>query len=62
MDPVSNLKEQRKLAKALLNPEPTESGFVDTMKRIEQACRLAELVIELDEWRLAGGFDPYASK
>jgi len=62
MDPISNLKEQRELANTLINPTTSDSGFLDTSARIEQAERLAELVIELDEWRLKGGFDPYASK
>jgi len=62
MDPNANIAEQRELANALLSPVISESGFLDTSARIEQAERLAELVIELDKWQLKGGFSPYGNK
>lgn len=56
MDPVANINEQRQLARRIQDatdrsdrPDPDD---VD---------RLVELVLALDEWRRAGGFDPYGS-
>jgi len=49
MDPVANMLEQRRLATAAQ----------DTPLDYEDAARLAELVLALDEWRRHGGFDPY---
>lgn len=72
MDPVANLKEQRELASQIiaetdrLNDDggniPQEfydDGSVDAM--LDDAERLAELVVALDEWRRKGGFDPYSA-
>lgn len=47
MDPNANLKEQRELAKKILEENNRED--VD---------RLAELVLALDEWLSKGGFPP----
>lgn len=54
MDPLENLNEQRLLATRIL-------ACVDGDQPIDanDVARLAELVVALDEWRLAGGFDPY---
>ena len=49
MDPNANLSEQLELAKAIVatdHPEP------------EDAERLAELVLALDDWITRGGFLP----
>lgn len=51
MDPDANLKEQREIAKAMLDPE---SEYVDS----GDALRLAELQTALDEWLMSGGFLP----
>lgn len=63
MDPNANLEEQLRLASRLV--ESVESGrFVDAMKRdgrlVNDAHRLAELVIALDQWIKSGGFLPKA--
>lgn len=56
MDPNENLAAQLQLSARLLwqaeNDKPISSDDV---------AKLAELVICLDEWRRAGGFDPYVS-
>jgi hypothetical protein len=50
MDPSSNLLEQLALSHKLLDDEyEVDAG---------DACRLAELVIALDEWIRKGGFKP----
>lgn len=53
MDPDANWEEAVALGKTLLEPEP------DT-DREEEAMRLAELVVALDEWLRKGGFPPKA--
>lgn len=55
MDPNANLREQLKLAKRLAmgmarNDSPEA--------RLDDADRLAELVLALDEWLTKGGFLP----
>lgn len=53
MDPTANLNEQRQLAARIL------SGDIDNLVTLAQTGeQLAELVIDLDEWRANGGFDP----
>lgn len=52
MDPIANIKEQRVLARHILE-KATEADMHHV------ATTLAELVIDLDEWRSKGGFDPY---
>lgn len=54
MDPDANLAEQRRLAARLVEAEPDSPGFA------ADACRLAELVLALDEWVGGGGFLPAA--
>jgi len=54
MDPIANLKQQIELARKMRS-DIEQNGYVD----INCAERLAELVLELDEWRTNGGFDPY---
>lgn len=54
MDPHANLEEQRELA-ALILDNDADVGESDVL-------RLAELVLALDAWRRAGGFDPYAPR
>jgi hypothetical protein len=65
MDPVANLKRQRELAEGIA----TLGGAIEICetgkpKRAlwDYAYELAELVQALDEWRICGGFDPYASE
>jgi proline dehydrogenase len=53
MDPNSNLAEQLELAEKLI-AEYDRNYHVDE----EEADRLAELVIALDEWLRKGGFLP----
>lgn len=50
MDPNANLKEQVKLATLLVDDENAS----------DDATRLAELVLSLDEWIRKGGFLPQA--
>ena len=53
MDPDANLEEQLALAHAIADDDgESEDGFAD------DATRLAELVIALDEWIAKGGFLP----
>lgn len=52
MDPDANLKEQLGLARSLVNDRSQYPEY--------DGARLAELVIALHEWRVAGGFDPYS--
>lgn len=55
MDPNANLKEQREIANRLLDDESeSPDGFAN------DATRLAELVVALDEWLSKGGFQPQA--
>jgi hypothetical protein len=48
MDPDANLAEQRKLAETIINGHGTR----------DDADRLAELVMGLDDWLTRGGFYP----
>jgi hypothetical protein len=49
MDPIANLEEQLAIAKALR--EAIDSGRpMDSGETLEDAGRLAELVLELDRW------------
>ncbi len=54
MDPDANLKEQLELADAISTA--AEAGFESP----EDAWRLAELVLALNEWIKKGGFLPAA--
>lgn len=54
MDPNANLEEQRALAGRLLRHDDDRTDF----ERLEDAERLALLVIELNEWLERGGFMP----
>lgn len=55
MDPIANLKEQ--LQKARFIQKCADAG--DDSITIDQAERLADLVIALDEWMRKGGFSPW---
>jgi len=48
------MEEQRRLARALAEADPTELP----PSYVQNVQRLAELVLALDEWRAAGGFEP----
>jgi len=50
VDPDANIEEQLKLAERINDPNRTWSN--------EDACRLAELVVALDEWLADGNFVP----
>ncbi len=52
MDPEANLAEQREIAQRILHASASP----------QDAERLAELVLALDEWRTRGGYDPYATE
>lgn len=55
MDPNENLKEQLRLAKALVfDGDSSPNGLMPS------AQRLGELVLALDEWIQKGGFLPLA--
>ncbi len=54
IDPNANLREQLGLAKKLL-ADPTDLDDTDTLLI---GCKLAELVLALDEWRIKGGILP----
>jgi hypothetical protein len=59
MDPTANLKEQLELAKRILCSTPPSKAWEwsqDTI--VEDADRLAELVLALDEWLCTGGAYP----
>lgn len=57
MDPDANLKEQRILALRMTSDhDDPESNGIDQ----DDANRLAELVLALDEWIKNGGFLPKA--
>jgi hypothetical protein len=63
MDPKANLEEQLALAASIMaavDAADEETGEWELDK--DDATRLAELVIALDEWRRKGGFDPYKSQ
>lgn len=57
MDPHANIAEQLSLAASIIDSYDNDNERVDE----HDAARLAELVIALDEWRKAGGFNPYKS-
>lgn len=57
MDPHANLKQQRELARGLIASYSRPPHEVDGA----DAAELAEHVLALDDWRLSGGFDPYAN-
>lgn len=59
MDPNANIREQRELAARLI--ERIEACDAD-FNIEENASRLAELVVALDEWRTKGGFAPAPSR
>jgi len=54
MDPDANLREQIELAKFLVEANHCGSDFLNN------AERLGELVLALDEWIKGGGFLPKA--
>lgn len=64
MDPKANIEEQISIAREIqrIVDECSEDG-VQTENQAreiaENAERLADLVLALDEWRRKGGFDPY---
>ena len=65
MDPHANIYQQREVAGGIISM--LDSGGTDgsggnyEMFDIEDIARtLAELVLALDQWRLKGGYDPYA--
>jgi hypothetical protein len=53
MDPNANLAEQIRLARFLQN-----EAYIDTRGALNQAERLAALVLALDEWISNSGFIP----
>jgi hypothetical protein len=62
MDPVANIKEQRKLARVIQNMADSDKPIRSYCAELAQAAdRLAELVTALDEWQRRGGFSPYAT-
>lgn len=66
MDPVANLEAQRALvseANAIRDrwPEDGDPPASDVGRLQDIAEALVELVQALDEWRLRGGYDPYAT-
>lgn len=54
MDPNANLKEMLKIAKSFME----EGEYKSVGDFLGDANRLAELVIDLDEWICKGGFLP----
>src|SRR5438128_12460451 len=60
MDPFANISEQRTIAANFTAAADSDTLGAD-FDAVAEGCRLAELVIALDGWRLTGGFDPYAS-
>lgn len=54
MDPEANLREQRRLAKAIM--KKIDSGQTEDL--VDDANRLADLVVALDEWISRGGVLP----
>jgi hypothetical protein len=59
MDPKANLREQREIARRLQAALDAEDVIGEIHNLAEDAGRLAELVLALDDWRKRGGFDPY---
>jgi hypothetical protein len=56
MDPNANLEEQQRLATRML--ARIDADLEDMGEQLEDAGRLAELVLSLDEWLARGGFRP----
>lgn len=67
MDPIANLKEQRKISReiiSIIDSKTSDNGELpneDAQQIADLANELAELVLALDEWRRSGGFDPYSA-
>lgn len=63
MDPHANIEEQRTLARKIIADYEADRGQYGESGAVldEDAHRLAELVLALDEWRAKGGFDPYTA-
>jgi hypothetical protein len=65
MDPQANIREQRELAQQIIDrtdaADKDDRPFTgkEQTAHMEDADRLAELVLALDEWRRRGGYDPY---
>ena len=59
MDPIANLKEQIELALQIQSRTDGESYPDYCYDAANDAERLAELVIALDEWIRKGGFSPW---
>jgi hypothetical protein len=59
MDPKANIREQRAIAARLQKALDADDVIGEIHTLAEDAGRLAELVLALDEWRSKGGFDPY---
>lgn len=59
MDPSANLAHQLDLARRVLAVRDRPGNTSPSLLEFA-AVELAELVLALDEWRLSGGFDPYA--
>jgi hypothetical protein len=64
MDPKANLAEQIATARhinAVMDDCPEDGNPTDEQLDAvyTDACRLAELVLALDEWQRKGGFSPY---
>jgi hypothetical protein len=57
MDPKANITEQIKLARKL--QFVADKAEYDVEYDREDVARLADLVIALHEWQVAGGFSPY---
>ena len=55
MDPNANLNEQRQIARRIA--DDAYLGIHDTQRGLDKA-RLADLVLELDEWLRKGGALP----
>lgn len=65
MDPIANLRALRALvaeANAIQDRWSNGSPPPSVPRRLQEiAIELAQLVEALDDWRAAGGFDPYAT-
>ena len=60
MDPITNIKDQRALARdilRMLDKDDLQPSEIQTA--LHYASELAELVQALDAWQTAGGFSPY---
>jgi hypothetical protein len=59
MDPEANLAEQLDLARSIIK----RVDKLDDPSALESdAAELAQHVLDLHEWRVRGGFDPYAAR